>query len=184
MKKLSPREKWLLAIGVVVIVAGGVFWRRSSSDSKPRGVQESPLAELQKTAAKADRSERTFASYDRLAAMWGVPPGPSDPGQEANRLTKMLYDAARQGVAMQRISQAGTQKIRRFKDYDKVVLRADISAQDLTSLMKFLNALEASAGFLAIEDAVIRAPAKPGMPLTGRVAVSAFARKPAEKEKS
>ena len=172
-----------MAIGAAVIVVGGVFWWRSSWDSKPKGVQGS-LSVLKEITAKAARSERTFATYERLAGIWGVPPSPSDPGQEANRLTKMLYDAAKQGVNLQRISQAGTQKIRKFKDYDKVVLRADISVQDLASLLKFMSALEASGGFLAVEEVVIRAPRNPGAPLTGRVAVSAFTRKPAEKGKT
>ena len=183
MRKLAPREIRLAAVAAAVIIVALVSSRVSTSPSRARGAK-AQLAQVEAIAVRGEAKAALLAEYDRLARAHGVPSAPGEPGKEANRLTKLLYDAAGRGkVSLQRVSQAGTQKIRGFGSYDKVVVRADLQSRGLPEMLSFLHELESAPGIFAVEEVIIRSPRKPGQPLSARTAISAFVRRPAPKGK-
>jgi len=174
MRELSSREKKLAAAAAVVVAAGVIvsLWSPEASPSR-RGSPS--LSELEALARRVKASEKTMAKYRRLSRFYGDPPMPASPGDVGNRLTRLLYRAAEGKARLQRISQTGTQKIRGYKEYDKVVVRADFTCSDLERLLKFIGELKASPQVLAIEEIVVKPPRK--KPMTGTVTVSAFTKK-------
>ena len=174
MRKLSSREKKLAVVAAIIVIAGVVvsIWSPEKVRSK-RG--SAALSELETLAERVKSNEKTIKKYRRLSAVYGDPPIPLSPGDAGNKLTRLLYKAAQGRARLQRVSQTGTQKIRGFKGYDKVVVRADFTSADLDKLLRFIGELKASPEVLAIEEIVIKPPKK--KPMTGSVTVSAFAKK-------
>jgi len=176
VRRLSRREA-VLAVAAIVVVAIALF-ASALSPSKARGEGVAgELAELEAidllVTSRMDEAER----FGRGIALLGLPSAPASTSEEINKLTKGLYQASKKGVTLARVSQAGVQRIPKFRQYDMVVVRADVSSRDVKTLLAFLREVEMLPGLIAINEVVLRAPRKPGMPITGRITVSAFARK-------